>query len=59
VVVSGKEDVTCLTCHNVHKPSGKKHHLVTKSDLCWNCHNPTGPMKVRKSYEVHSATCGY
>lgn len=59
VVVYGKEEVTCLSCHNVHKPSGRKHRIVAKGDLCWNCHNATGPMKVLKKYEVHSPTCGY
>jgi hypothetical protein len=59
VVILGKEDVTCLSCHEVHKQSTKKHHQVAPNDTCLDCHNPTGSKKVRKSYEVHSATCGY
>lgn len=59
VVLFGKGDVTCLSCHDVHKQSSKKHHLVAKSDYCLNCHNATGPKKVVKSYEVQSTTCGY
>jgi len=58
-VVIGKEEVTCLTCHEVHKQSSKKHHQVAQGDTCLNCHHPTGSKKIRKSYEVHSSTCGY
>lgn len=59
VAVLGKEDVTCLSCHDVHAQSSKKHHRVEASDYCLHCHNATGPKKVVKSYEVHSRTCGY
>lgn len=59
VVVAGKESVTCLSCHDVHKQSSKKHRLMARGDICWNCHNSAGSMKDRKNYEVHSATCGY
>jgi hypothetical protein len=59
VVLLGKEDVTCLSCHNVHKQSTKKHHVVEESDSCLSCHNATGSKKKVKSYEVHSRTCQY
>jgi hypothetical protein len=59
VVLSGKEEVTCLTCHDVHKESSKKHRQVAQSDSCLTCHHATGSKKIRKSYEVHSTTCGY
>lgn len=59
VVLLGKEDVTCLSCHDVHKQSSKKHHRVAESDSCVTCHNPTGSKKVRPVYEVHSTACGY
>jgi predicted CXXCH cytochrome family protein len=59
VVVLGKESVTCLSCHDIHGQSSKKHHRVAKSDYCLNCHHPTGPMKTVKVYEVQSERCGY
>ncbi len=59
VVVFGKKDVTCLTCHEVHKQSTRKHHRLAFDDSCQLCHHPTGSKKVRKTYEVHSTTCGY
>jgi len=59
VVVLGKEAMTCLTCHDVHKQSTKKHHLVATGNSCLTCHNATGSKKVLKPYEVHSTTCEY
>jgi hypothetical protein len=59
VIVLGKEEVTCLSCHSVHGQSSQKHHTVASGDSCLACHNPTGPKKVRPAFEVHSRTCGY
>jgi hypothetical protein len=59
VVVLGKEDVICLTCHEVHKQSSQKHRRVEQSESCLHCHNPTGSKKIRPPFEVHSRTCGY
>jgi predicted CXXCH cytochrome family protein len=58
-VVSGKEDVTCLSCHDVHKGSSKKHHRLADAAICWNCHHRDGPKKDLKPLTVHSTTCGY
>jgi predicted CXXCH cytochrome family protein len=59
VAVLGKEDVTCLSCHDVHKSSSKKHARVAEDDSCLTCHNATGSKKKLKPYEVHSRTCQY
>jgi hypothetical protein len=59
VVVEGKEDVTCLSCHDVHRQSSTKHHRVAEDESCRTCHHPTGPKRNRPAYEAHSATCGY
>ncbi len=59
VVISGQNDVTCLTCHQVHKQSTLPHRRLVKSAICLDCHNATGSMKIRKTHEVHSKTCGY
>lgn len=58
VVLLGRDSVTCLSCHDVHKPSSRKHHTVTASGICLNCHE-AGAKKTRKTYEVHSTLCGY
>jgi hypothetical protein len=59
VVLLGKEEVTCLSCHSVHKESTKKHHVLAQSDSCLACHNATASKKNREPYEVHSQTCRY
>ena len=59
VVLLEKEGVTCLSCHDVHKESTRKHRLVQQSDFCLHCHHATGSKKLRKVYEVHSHTCEY
>jgi predicted CXXCH cytochrome family protein len=59
VTVLGKEEVTCLTCHDVHKSSSKKHTRVAEDDSCLTCHNANGSKKKLKPYEVHSRTCQY
>ena len=59
VALLGKDDVTCLTCHDVHKQSSKKHRRVAESRICLDCHNAEGPKTERKAYEVHSEVCGY
>jgi predicted CXXCH cytochrome family protein len=59
VTILGKEDVTCLTCHDIHKQSSRKHTRVAEDDSCLTCHNETGSKKKLKTFEVHSKTCQY
>jgi predicted CXXCH cytochrome family protein len=59
VVVLGKEEVTCLSCHDIHKQSSRKHTRVAEDDSCVTCHNDTGSKKKIKSFEVHSKVCQY
>jgi predicted CXXCH cytochrome family protein len=59
VVVVGKDGVTCLSCHDVHGRSSKKHHRVAEGVLCLTCHNAEGPRRVRKPFSAKSKTCGY
>lgn len=59
VLLLGKDNATCLTCHDVHRGSSKKHREVVEQPLCLTCHNATGPKSVRKPYEIHSAVCEY
>jgi Cytochrome c3 len=58
VVLLGRESVTCLSCHEVHKQSSKKHHLIADGNICRNCHG-AGSKKERVPIEVHSPLCGY
>ena len=59
VVVNGQESQTCVNCHQVHANSASRHRLALKGPLCLDCHNGEGPMKVIRSYEVHSSLCEY
>ena len=59
VVVFGREGVTCLSCHDVHGRSSKKHHRVPAGDNCLTCHNADGPKRDRKPFSTFSKTCGY
>src|SRR5262249_6605233 len=57
VALLGKSDVTCLSCHQVHKQSTKIHHRVAEGASCRTCHRAMGPKKERDPYEVHSDIC--
>jgi predicted CXXCH cytochrome family protein len=59
VVVDGKNETTCVSCHDVHRGSSKKHQAVPKSSLCGICHEPNRPKKEVKPYDRHHPTCGY
>jgi predicted CXXCH cytochrome family protein len=59
VVVFGRETVTCLSCHDVHGRSSKKHHRVAEGASCLTCHNADGPRRHQKPFSNFSKTCGY
>ncbi len=59
VVVEGIETTTCLTCHDVHAGSTKKHRDLPVAQSCAICHEAAQPIKGHKTYEVHSERCRY
>jgi len=59
VVVYGRESVTCLSCHDVHNGSSKKHQKLAVTKSCQLCHDAGDPIKGHKEYEVHSERCEY
>lgn len=60
IAALGKERVTCLSCHDVHTASSKKHLGVawTAKD-CAVCHPSETDRKQVVKYERKNATCGY
>jgi hypothetical protein len=58
VVLLGKEDITCLTCHDIHKQSSQKHRRVADNENCNICHSRDSK-RLRVPYQIHSTTCGY
>lgn len=59
VVVYGNEQMTCLTCHDVHKSSSAKHRDLPVTQYCQHCHTADTPIKGHTKYEVHSERCEY
>jgi predicted CXXCH cytochrome family protein len=59
VVVLGKKSLTCLSCHDVHARSSKKHHRAPESDYCLNCHQPEARKRDVKPFSSQSKTCAY
>lgn len=59
VALFGRKNVSCGTCHEVHKESSKKHTKVAEQALCFTCHIQGKPMKTMRRYERHNATCEY
>jgi len=59
VVLYGNEELTCLSCHDVHINSTKKHFKLPDGPSCVACHDPAQSKKSHLKYEVHSDTCGY
>lgn len=58
-VLQNGSEVTCLSCHAVHRNSSEKHRRVLTSAACLDCHHESGPKKNVKPYRVSSSTCEY
>jgi predicted CXXCH cytochrome family protein len=58
VVQVGKE-VTCLSCHAVHRPTTAKHRRLGRGPLCLNCHDASGTETNYAPEHARSATCRY
>lgn len=59
VVLLGREETTCLTCHQVHGNSTEPHRKVADGASCAVCHDPAQPKTKHLVYEKHSEVCGY
>jgi predicted CXXCH cytochrome family protein len=59
VVVRGKEEMTCLSCHTVHGMSSSRHRRQPRSELCRSCHEGEEDNLLATWPHVSSATCGY
>ena len=59
VALHGKEKITCLTCHDVHKGSSRKHRRLRRREICWHCHDRDNIEVVFLPLDAHNATCGY
>src|SRR5262249_22768096 len=49
VVIYGNEAVTCLSCHDIHGMTSRKHQQVAVDASCTLCHDPGNPIKGHKT----------
>jgi len=59
VIVRGKDELTCLSCHSGHRSSSSRHHRQPRSAICWSCHDGDTDKLLPNWSQVSSATCGY
>jgi len=62
VALKGDLGVTCLTCHDIHGQSSRKHRVLPKNErlaYCAICHDTPGDFTSFRTYERHSAVCEY
>ena len=58
VVLRGRTEITCLTCHRVHPSSTRQHHHVPAGETCDTCHE-SGTGDVKWPLQTHNRVCGY
>lgn len=62
VALRGDFGLTCVSCHDIHGQSSRKHRVLPKNErlaYCAICHDTPGDFKSFKTYERHSAVCEY
>jgi len=62
VVIGGKLELSCLSCHDAHKESTRKHRVLPKQErveYCAICHQDPTDFEQIRTYERHSAVCEY
>lgn len=59
VVVRGKEGLTCLSCHSIHRGSSVRHQKQRPREICWTCHDGDTTRLLPNWSQANSATCGY
>lgn len=56
---AANQSISCLSCHNVHRGSVRKHRKIDPSDYCHICHQPSDMELTYNRKEKHHALCGY
>ena len=59
VVLQGRAQTSCLSCHDVHKQSSTKHRKLAVTAICANCHRPGGGRIVVNRRKQHNGLCEY
>jgi predicted CXXCH cytochrome family protein len=58
IVIRGRGELTCLSCHSMHPSSSEIHRRRPRTDYCLTCHKAES-FKERREYEPHSSVCEY
>lgn len=56
---AANQSISCLSCHNVHRGSVRKHRKIAPSDYCHICHQPVDMELTYNRKKKHHALCGY
>lgn len=59
VAFFGQEQLTCLSCHTVHKSDDSVHRALPRTTYCNTCHAPDKPLTEFIKSTVHSPLCEY
>lgn len=62
VLIEGKTDLTCTSCHDIHGESSRKHRVLRRlerPEYCATCHDKGEDYTSFIQYERHSALCRY
>ena len=62
VLLGGQEEMTCVTCHEIHTGSTRKHRALRRlgrTEYCAICHDDADDYTSLIAYEVHNETCDY
>lgn len=62
VMVYGETETTCVTCHDVHDDSSRKHRVLKRygmQESCAMCHPSEEDWTQYVTYEDHSELCQY
>ncbi len=62
VLIEGQTSLTCVTCHDIHGESSRKHRVLRRlerAEYCAICHDKGDDYTSFIQYERHSALCRY
>lgn len=60
VVLNGREEMTCTSCHDIHDQSTRRHRTLKKlqrNNYCMLCHDNLEDWTSTRRFGTHSKTC--
>ena len=58
VVIEGQHDMSCLSCHDIHRQKATKHRQLPRGRICSNCHSEKD-FSATKEFSGRNSLCGY